>query len=526
MTRSRSKATESKDSPCSSGVPTSLEESGISLADLIEGSIQGIAVLQRGRILYASPAFGEILGEPAESLVHARLEQFLTPASWKRLLMAARADRSAPVEIEARPRGRHVWLQARTRRVRWHGRDAVLLAVVDMTGRRDLERQLDRHESSLRDIINCASAAIFVKDLDRRYTIVNDAFCRHAGLPRDQIIGCTARDIFPDEALDIDAADDFVIRERKPTSLHELIVDRESGEHYLLFNKFPLFDSAGKLYAICGITTDVTELRLMERQLRHIQKLDTLGQLSGGFIHDFNNYLAIISGNLELALGATDPNSRMARYLGAAQSAARKSSRLTQRLGSFIKAKPVAPECLDTALVVRDLEALLQRTLDARHEFRVTCPHPSWHVFVDRSKLESALVNLAINGRDAMPEGGLLTLSVTNHNFTAQSPLRPAELAPGQYVEFAVTDTGIGMAPQVRKRAVEPFFTTKTGRHGLGLGLALVYRFVTDARGSMQIDSEPGKGTTIRLFLPRAAAPGAPQPQMDVSRSASSSGDR
>lgn len=510
----------------------SLDGSGISLDDVIDGSIQGLAVLQRGRILYASPTFAEIFGEKPEALVHGRLEQFISAASWKRLLMAAKSPQSGMIELEGKAAGQRIWLQARTRQILWHGRQALQLTAVDMTGRRALEQQIDQSESSLRDIINSASAAIFVKDLEGHYIIVNDAFCRQAGAPEDRIIGRTAADIFPAEAEGLKVADEFVIREKKPTSLREVIVNWESGERYLLFNKFPLLDRMGNVYAICGITTDLTELRAMERQLRHAQKADALGQLASGFIHDFNNYLAIISGNLELAQGNVDKNSRLARYLGAAQSAVRKSARLTQRLTSFIRAKPMVPEFLDSCAVARDLDALLQRALDQRYSLRISCPARPWHVYVDRSKLESALVNLALNGRDAMPDGGILTMNVTNHHFTAECPQRPAELAQGQYVEFTVTDSGIGMTPEIRKQAVEPFFTTKTGRQSMGLGLSLVYRFVNEAGGFMSIESEPGKGTSVHLFLPRAAAPAnAPEQRrkaakLPVKRSASSSEDR
>lgn len=526
MNESHSKAEKGKDTAHQSAPAPSLDGSGISLADLIDGSVQGLAVLQRGRILYASPTFAEIFGEKPEALIHARLEQFITAASWKRLLMAAKAPQSGMIELGGKSAGQRIWLQARTRQILWHGKQALQLTAVDMTGRRALEQQRDQNENGLRDIINSASAAIFVKDLEGHYIIVNDAFCQQAGVPKDKIVGRTAWDIFPTEAAELEAADDFVIREKKPTSLREIIVNWEAGERYLLFNKFPLLDRMGNVYAICGITTDMTELRSMEHQLRHAQKADALGQLSSGFIHDFNNYLAIISGNLELAQGIVDKNSRMARYIGAAQSAAGKSARLTQRLMSFVRSKPVAPEYLDTGAVARDLELLLQRTLDRRYKLEISCPARPWNVYVDRSKLESALVNLAINGRDAMPEGGVLTITVANHNFTAESPQRPAELAKGQYVEFTVTDNGVGMAADVRKKAVEPFFTTKTGRQGMGLGLSLVYRFVTEAGGFMKIDSEPGKGCSVHLFLPRAAAPARTPRRLPVKRSASPSEDR
>ncbi|MGD9831530.1 MAG: ATP-binding protein [Piscinibacter sp.] len=242
-----------------------------------------------------------------------------------------------------------------------------------------------------------------------------------------------------------------------------------------------------------------------EEQLNHSQRLESVGQLTGGIAHDFNNLLTVISGNLqvleELPSVSADPFAQ--QLVGAASRASRRGAELTSKLLAFSRRQVLKPTALDTGMLLRSLADMLRRTLDQRIRIEVDAPAECPPVLADAGQLESALLNIAINARDAMPEGGLLWFAC--REVPARSPDLPAELAEAEgtsYVAIAVGDTGCGMPEEVRERAFEPFFTTKDAGRGTGLGLATVYGFAKQSKGAVGLDSAPGKGTTITLFLP------------------------
>ncbi len=245
-----------------------------------------------------------------------------------------------------------------------------------------------------------------------------------------------------------------------------------------------------------------------EEQLNHSQRLESVGQLTGGIAHDFNNLLTVISGNLQviedLPAIAADPFAQ--QLVGAASRASRRGAELTGKLLAFSRRQVLEPAALDSALMLRSLADMLRRTLDQRIRIEVDAPAGCPPVLADAAQLESALLNIAINARDAMPDGGLLWFAC--REVPARSPDLPAELAEaegGVYVAIAVGDTGSGMSDEVKERAFEPFFTTKEAGRGTGLGLATVYGFAKQSRGAVTLDSGAGKGTTITLFLPGEA---------------------
>lgn len=247
-----------------------------------------------------------------------------------------------------------------------------------------------------------------------------------------------------------------------------------------------------------------------EAELRHLQKMEAIGQLTGGIAHDFNNMLAIIVSSLgllerRLARGERDVD----RYVAAAQEGANRAAALTQRLLAFARKQPLAPQPIDVNRFVAGLSELMQRTLTEAIRIETVLGEAIWRVHADPVQLENAILNLAVNARDAMPGGGRLTVETANAVIGRHRAAATTEVPPGHYVLIAVRDTGVGMPPDVVARAFEPFFTTKAVGKGSGLGLSQVYGFVRQSGGHVAITSEAGVGTSVAIYLPRFEGPDA-----------------
>jgi signal transduction histidine kinase len=256
-----------------------------------------------------------------------------------------------------------------------------------------------------------------------------------------------------------------------------------------------------------ALETEVTERTNAEAQLRQLQKMESVGQLTGGIAHDFNNMLAVIIGSLELARRRADDPVQLGTYLDRAEKGARRAAQLTGRLLAFSRQQSLAPSVLDANRLIAGMADLLHRSLGETIGFETSLAPGLWPTFADAGQVENAIVNLAVNARDAMPAGGRVTITTRNHDLDAPGINAHAEVQPGQYVEVAVTDTGTGMPPHVIERAFDPFFTTKAIGKGTGLGLSQVYGFVRQSGGHVAITSQPGHGTTVRLYLPRYEGP-------------------
>jgi PAS domain S-box-containing protein len=258
------------------------------------------------------------------------------------------------------------------------------------------------------------------------------------------------------------------------------------------------------------ITRDLTERRAADERVRQAQKMEAIGHLTGGVAHDFNNLLMVIIGNLETLerrLGEPAPDvERLRRSAGHAMRGARRAESLTQRLLAFSRQQPLDPKPLELGRVISGMSDLMRRTLGEQISVQTVLGGGMWRAFADPNQLELAVLNLAVNARDAMPNGGKLTIETANVYLDDKYAATQSEVVPGQYVMLAVTDNGTGMSEEVKAKAFDPFFTTKDVGHGTGLGLSQVYGFIKQSRGHVKIYSELGEGTTIKLYLPRAHA--------------------
>ena len=388
-----------------------------------------------------------------------------------------------------------------------------------VTGRKQDEERLRASEERLKTAARMAKLGYFVWDLvEDRCTYCDEEYARIHGITAEEYMAAGAdleRDI---EWIHPDDRDHFrkvlktAIERTEPLTAEYRIVRKDGQIRHVREVEQYLEVKDGIGVRTEGTLQDITEIKLAEEQLRQAQKMEAVGQLTGGVAHDFNNLLSVIQGNAELLKGQVDPEDPM---LTSILRASRRGAELTQRLLAFSRRQALRPRPCNLRDLVTAATELLKRTLGETIEVASVMESGLSQVLADPGQLENALLNLAVNARDAMPEGGRLTIECRNARLDEAYAARNPETVVGDYVVLAVSDDGTGMTPDVQAQAFEPFFTTKEVGKGSGLGLSMVYGFAKQSGGHAAIYSEPGKGTTVKLYLPTvdgAAAPGAPLP--------------
>ncbi len=385
----------------------------------------------------------------------------------------------------------------------------------DLT-RENAERQ--RAETSLRDsqaflqaIVDNSNALIYAKDPEGRFMLVNRRFEELTRMSRQELIGKTDHDVFPREQADAYRAVDLrMLNEGSPVEAEEYAA-LEDGMHTYVSLKAPLRDPSGKPYALCGISTDITArkraeeaLRKIEEQLRQAQKMEAIGNLAGGVAHDFNNLLTVIVGYSTMLAEETDASDPRRARLDAIEDAGQRAAVLTRQLLAFGRKQILEPKMVDLHESVTKAERLLRRLIGEDIELTVQATGPLDPVFVDPGQVDQIVMNLAVNSRDAMPGGGRLRIVTANVMLDESEAAEHVGVVPGPHVMLAVSDDGQGMDAATRARMFEPFFTTKEPGKGTGLGLATVFGIVQQSGGAISVASEPGKGTTFKIYFPRA----------------------
>lgn len=275
-----------------------------------------------------------------------------------------------------------------------------------------------------------------------------------------------------------------------------------TGEWKTVWERGRAISDSGDSRLLQGFVTDITDSRRMRDELVQMQKMESLGQLTGGIAHDFNNLLSVVLGNLELLEETTRMEGDSEKILEDAMDAAWRGAELSQRLLAFSKRQMLAPEVVYVTELIEGMVSLLHRTLGEAIDVETALPETLPPVLVDKTQLENAILNLAINARDAMPDGGRLRISVSQFKADKEYAASRPDTSPGKYVVIDVSDNGTGMPPDVQRKAFEPFFTTKEKHKGTGLGLSMVYGFLKQSGGHSRIYSEVGHGTSIKLYLP------------------------
>jgi PAS domain S-box-containing protein len=388
-----------------------------------------------------------------------------------------------------------------------HGRPSRMVgSITDLTERKRQEAKL-REQAELLDY---ATDAILVRDLNNRVLYWNKAAVARYGWTDDEIIGKPVSETlysgYPAE--EFDRAMQALLRFGDFTG--RMVHSMRDGRRFAVYSHWILVrHQDGSPRAILSVATDISERLELEQRLVQAQKLEALGRLTGGITHDFNNWLTVIIGNAEELVDALGDEPDLAKLALMIQMAGERAAGLTRRLLAFARRQPLTPQTLDARAVIESISPLIERSLHKNIDLQLRLATDSWLVYVDRLQLEASILNLCINARDAMPDGGALTIEVQNQHVEPVHCSGHEPLVPGEYVVVTVSDTGRGIPHELLEQVFEPFFTTK-GEAGSGLGLSMVYGFAKQSNGNVAIDSEPGRGTIVRLYLPRSYQRPAP----------------
>ncbi|HWE16147.1 MAG TPA: PAS domain S-box protein [Hyphomicrobiaceae bacterium] len=397
--------------------------------------------------------------------------------------------------------------------------------IVDLSAQRAAEQRFEREQALFRAIFESMPDPLVICDTSGAIRLVNPSFTRVFGYAEAEVLGESMARLFESSETWEAFAKAGAGARRRPTDASPASVRfrRKSGEVFPAETvEGAVVGSSGSGLGCLMLIHDATAERQQEALLLKAQRLEAVGQLTGGVAHDFNNLLTVILGNIELL----EPKLRdeLSRSLAAeAREAAEMGARLTDRLLTFARRQRLETQSLNLNEFVLGLIELLRRTIGAPIDLSTSLAPDLWPTMADPGQVESAVLNLVLNARDAMPSGGRLVIETFNATVDAGDEVSDAGMAAGDYVVLSVADTGHGMPPEVRARAFEPFFTTKGAGKGSGLGLATIYGFARQSGGNVTIYSEAGKGTTVNLYLPRAGrkteeeAP-AVKPDVDAGR--------
>jgi two-component system cell cycle sensor histidine kinase/response regulator CckA len=369
--------------------------------------------------------------------------------------------------------------------------------------RRQAEQALRESEERLQAILDNSPALIYTQDTECRFTFVNRQFETLFKVEKDQIKTSFPHDIFPEEiAATLVSYCAKVLEEKAPKEFEEVIL-HDDGPHTYVSIRFPLFDSSQAVSGLCTISTDVTGGKLLEEQLRQAQKMEAIGRLAGGVAHDFNNLLTAIIGYSQIVLASLGPNDLLRKEVDEIQKAGKRASSLTSQLLAFSRRQILQPRVLDLNVIVSNTVKMLRRLIGEDIHLVTILASDLGHVKIDPGQMEQVIMNLAVNARDAMPRGGKLTVETSNTLLDDTYAREHISMQPGPYVMLAVTDTGVGMNAETRSHIFEPFFTTKETAMGTGLGLSMVYGIVKQSGGYIWVYSEPGEGTTFKIYFPQ-----------------------
>jgi PAS domain S-box-containing protein len=494
------------------------------LSELLVQSIVDYAIFVldlEGRVASWNPGAERIKGYAANEIIGQHFSRFYTQEDraacipQHALRTAAESGRFAAEGWRVRKDGSRFWAAVVIDAIRQDGKLFGFAKITrDMSEQRAAQLATLQSERRFRLLVQgVTDYAIFMLDTEGRVANWNAGAARIKGYRADEIVGEHFSRFYTPEDLAIRLPWTAIERARKEGKFEGegWRVRKDGTRFWASVVLDSIHDEDGKLIGFAKITRDLTERREAQIQLERSrealfqsQKMETVGQLTGGLAHDFNNLLTGIAGSLELIKTRTAQGrySELDRYIATAQGAASRAAALTHRLLAFARRQTLDPKPTDANKLVETMEELIRRTTGPGIVIETILAAELWPVFCDPNLLETAILNLCVNARDAMPDGGLLTIETANSSID-QAGSRERNMAAGQYVTLCVTDTGVGMERSVLDRVFDPFFTTKPKGQGTGLGLSMVYGFATQSGGQIKLDSEPGRGTTARIYLPR-----------------------
>ncbi len=464
------------------------------------------------RIVFVNDAFRRITGyAPEEVIGHS--PRILHGARTQRPELdriRSALQRMEPVRAELinyTRGGEEIWLELDLAPVRdASGRPTHVVAIQrDVTERKRVQLQVEQQAA----LLNQVGDAIIVRDMSERVIFWNRAAERIYGWTAHDALGRGVRNLVYDDPSAIDEPMRTLLAVGSWSG--RFSQHRKDGSPLVVDARWRLMrNEDGSPSAVVAVSTDVTERLELEERLRRSQRLEAIGQLTGGIAHDFNNLLTVMLGNAELLTESLAHDSELRPLAELTVGAAERAAALTSRLLAFARQQALDPKATDAGVLLQALLPLLRRAASERVALSLEAEPELWPALIDPPQLEAAVLNLCINARDAMPDGGTIVLRAANLHIGRGEPGGDGDVLSGAFVVVAVCDTGTGMTPEVAARAFEPFFTTKEVGQGSGLGLSMVYGFIKQSGGHVRLETSPGQGTCVRLYLPRAEARGAP----------------
>ena len=478
----------------------------------------GMALVDlRGRPTRSNPIFQRMIGYTEEEIGRMTFGEFTHPDDLKadlklyEELMSGKRDSYQMEKRYIRKDGQVIWGHLTVSVVKnAEGQPLHAVGMVeDVTDKKQIEDALRQSQQSLQAILDHSPALIYVKNLDGRYLLTNRLFNEKFKRTAETLKGMTIRDIVaPAEAEMRTAHDRLVVERGAPISMEEQS-EEEGGPRTYLAVKFPLRDAQGKIYAIGGVDTDITEYKALQVQFAQAQKMDAFGQLAGGIAHDFNNMLAVLMMQLNLLATRADLPADMGAKFRNLEEITLRAARLTRQLLMFSRREAVSIQDVDLNQVLTNVLKMLDRVLGEHIDLVFNHRRGPMWINADTGMMEQVIMNLCVNARDAMAGGGRLTIDTKIVEF---GPTTSGEnRRPGQFACLSVCDTGHGMDEGTLKRIFEPFFTTKEVGKGTGLGLATVYGIVKQHNGWVEVESTVGKGSTFYVYLPALDQSKSPQ---------------
>ncbi|HEY4546780.1 MAG TPA: PAS domain-containing protein [Pedomonas sp.] len=476
---------------------------------LIDNNLDTLAVATPdGRFRFVNKSLIDLLGFTPEQMQQMDLRDYVHPDDMERFL--AEWDQlvsgTAPVNFEpfrfADARGVYHWKRLIARNMLADPDiRGLILSSSDITDLINAMNALRQTEQRIRIAMSGADIAVFNVDLSGRLTWM---FNPLLDKPPEELLGKTAFEYLPvDVASRLAAMRDKVIREGGHQSDEIDFVDN-GKRRVITFHYEQLRGPDGQVVGVVGAAADITKVRVVADQMEVSHRMEAIGQLTGGIAHDFNNLLAVIVGNLELLKDHLHGETQVEHFVDLALTAADRGAALTRSLLAFARKQSLEIKHVDPNKVLKEIAELLRRSLPPSIQLTFRSPEQIWRCRADAGQLQNAIINLVVNARDAMPEGGTITISTANTTLDHDSDaMLPPDVTAGEYVLICVSDTGTGMPPDVVERVFEPFFTTKPHGQGSGLGLSIVYGFAKQLGGHLAIESTPGAGTSVCLYLPR-----------------------
>ncbi|HEX6558682.1 MAG TPA: PAS domain S-box protein [Longimicrobiales bacterium] len=511
------------------GAEERLKEREHFFRSIIERSSDILIVLDESALVrYVSPSYETITGHSTEDLLGTSGMRFMDDesAALIREMMIALIERgeesaSAIVRSVDASGELHVY-DTRARNLLgdplFHG---IVVDARDITEREHIVAALRASEERFRKIVETAGEGIGIRDVSGQLSFANERFAQMLGYTLDEVIGRNVFDLVAPEHRRLMA--ESAERRRLSGRSEQLDIEflRKDGSHVcVILHASPLFDGNGNYVGALGMLTDITERKQLEEQLRQAQKIEAVGRLAGGIAHDFNNLLTAIRGHVELLLAEVAHDTPIYSDVEEIRKAAERAAALTHQLLAFSRRQILQPSIIEVDQIVRDMETLFRRLIG--EDIRLaTHLRSGARIRADRGQIEQVLMNLAVNARDAMPNGGSLTIETRLFTIDEEFMRAHEGSRPGPNVQLLVKDTGFGMDPDTLSHVFEPFFTTKELGKGTGLGLATVYGIIKQSGGYITVESGPETGTSFSILLPvvneSASAPRAPTAQTGVS---------